>query len=106
MGFVSVDLHPTVAEIMSRVASDTKPGARVCPYHLTSLRNRIRVPRFDSLRRFRDSVLRRSECRSILINAWMGHADREMSTRYSRQLLEDREYRREWCERVGLGFSL
>lgn len=104
-GIRTVDLHPAVAEIMAGVADATKPGARMFPYHLTTLRNRIRVPGFHSLRRFRESVLQRSECRNILINAWMGHADREMSTRYGRQLLEDKEYRKEWTARVGIGFS-
>ena len=37
---------------------------------------------FHSFRRFRESVLLRSETRDILINYWMGHSDEEMSTRY------------------------
>lgn len=29
-----------------------------------------------------------------------------MSTRYGKQLLEDVNYRKEWAEKVGLGFDL
>ena len=36
----------------------------------------------------------------------MGHENNDMSTRYGKQLLEDVEYRKEWAERVGLGFDL
>jgi hypothetical protein len=67
-----VDLAPPIGEIMARVAGETKPGARIFPTHLTTLRERIRVPGFHSLRRFRESVLQRSECRALLIDYWMG----------------------------------
>lgn len=101
-----VDLAEPIAEMMARVAGETKPGARIFPSSLSPLRARIRVPGFHSLRRFRESVLQRSECRAIIIDYWMGHANRDMSTRYAKQLLEDREYRREWAARVGVGFTL
>ena len=101
-----VDLHPAVAEITARVAGDTKNGARIFPSHLTTLRNRIRVPGFHSLRRFRESVLQRSDAKSLLIDFWMGHSNREMSTRYAKQLLADVAYRREWAVRVGTGFEV
>ncbi len=101
-----VDLAPEVTEIVDRLAANTKPGARLFPYHLTTLRSRIRTPGFHCLRRFRQSVLLRSECRKILISAWMGHSDQEMSTRYGRQLLEDKAYRKDWAARVGTGFEI
>lgn len=106
IGVRTVDLDPAVAETMAKLAGDTKPGTRIFPYSSTVFRRRQLVPGFHSLRRFRESVLQRSECRSILINAWMGHADQQMSTRYGRQLLEDKEYRRIWAARVGLGFTV
>jgi hypothetical protein len=62
--------------------------------------------RYHAFRRFRESVLLRSECRNILINFWIGHADSEMSSRYGKQLLEDVEFRQEWAKKVGLGFDL
>jgi integrase len=66
---------------------------------------RTRV-RFTAFRRFRESVLLRSECRQVLIDFWMGHENPDMSARYGRQLLEDVKYRKEWAEKVGLGFEL
>jgi integrase len=61
---------------------------------------------FHSFRRFRESILLRSEARNILINYWMGHSDEEMSTRYGKQLIEDDAWRMEWAERAGFGFKL
>jgi integrase len=66
---------------------------------------RTRV-RFNTFRRFRESVLLRSECRQVLIDYWMGHENPDMSARYGRQLLDDVKYRKEWAEKVGLGFEL
>jgi Phage integrase family len=62
--------------------------------------------RFNAFRRFRESVLLKSECRQILIDYWMGHENPDMSARYGRQLVEDVKYRKEWAEKVGLGFEL
>jgi len=100
-----VDLAPPIAAIMDKIACDTKPGARIFRTHLTTLRERIRVPGFHSLRRFRESVLQRSECRNLLINAWMGHRDPEMSSRYGKQLLADVTFRKHWAEKVGMGWE-
>jgi hypothetical protein len=55
----------------------------------------------------RQALLRvKSEARQLLIDYWMGHENDEMSTRYGKQLLEDVKYRKEWAEKVGLGFDL
>ena len=62
--------------------------------------------RFHAFRRFRESVLQRSEARDLLIHFWMGHADREMSSRYGKQLIEDVPFRQQWAEKAGLGFTL
>jgi hypothetical protein len=51
-------------------------------------------------------VLLRSECRQILIDYWMGHENPDMSARYGRQVIEDVKYRKEWAQKVGLGFEL
>jgi integrase len=104
-GVRTVDLHPTVAVVMAELAEKTTAGKPIFPFSESTLRLHQRVPGFHSLRRFRESVLQRSECRSILINAWLGHADNHMSTRYGRQLLDDRAYRQEWTARAGLGFT-
>jgi integrase len=61
---------------------------------------------FNAFRRFRESVLQASECRDLLINFWMGHADKEMSSRYAKQLVQNRKFRQEWSAKVGLGFEV
>jgi hypothetical protein len=35
---------------------------------------------------------------------WIGHASKDVTDKYAEQLKDDVEYRREWAERVGLGF--
>jgi len=62
--------------------------------------------RFHAFRRFRESVLLASDARQLLVDYWMGHENPEMSTRYGKQLLEDVKYRKQWAEKVGLGFEL
>jgi hypothetical protein len=66
---------------------------------------RTRV-RFNAFRRFRKSVLLASDTRQILIDYWMGQENPDMSTRHGKQLVEDAKYRKEWAEKVGLGFEL
>jgi hypothetical protein len=36
----------------------------------------------------------------------MGHENRDMGTRYAKQLIENIEWRKEWAEKVGLEFKL
>jgi integrase len=119
-GFRDVDLHSSLAILLREYIGDrnrgflfsTKNGTMLEPGNLfrhglsTILKKvgRSRV-RFHAFRRFREAVLQRSECRELLINYWMGHADREMSSRYGKQLTEDVEFRREWAEKVGIGFD-
>ena len=61
---------------------------------------------FHTFRRFRESILQMSEARTLLIDFWMGHANREMSGRYGKQLLDNIQWRRECAAKVGLGFAL
>jgi integrase len=60
---------------------------------------------FHSFRRYRAAMLRKTRVPEDLIGLWLGHA-RTLTDRYATQLTEDVEYRSDWCERVGLGFSL
>jgi hypothetical protein len=62
--------------------------------------------RFHAFRRFRQSVLEKSEVRQLLIDYWMAHDNSDMSSRYAKQLTEDMEFRQEWTKKVGLGFEL
>jgi len=47
-----------------------------------------------------------SDARNLLIDYWMGHENREMGTRYAKQLIENIEWRKGWAEKVGRGFKL
>ena len=40
-----------------------------------------------------------------LITLWLGHA-RNLTDHHAAQLRDDEQYRSEWCEREGLGFSV
>ena len=60
---------------------------------------------FHAFRRFRLTWLRKRGVPSDLERCWMGHAAQEIGDIYSK-LKDDVEYRREWCERAGLGFSV
>ena len=50
-------------------------------------------------------MLRKAQIPEDLITMWLGHA-RTLTDRYAGQLREDEQYRGEWCERAGLGFSV
>jgi hypothetical protein len=56
-------------------------------------------------RRFRFAVLRKAGVPENLIKLWMGHSQNLMDL-YTAQLRLDMGYRREWCDRAGLGFEL
>jgi hypothetical protein len=61
---------------------------------------------FHTFRRFRESILQKSDARTLLIDFWMGHANGDMSGRYGKQLLHDVRWRQECAAKVGLGFAL
>ena len=60
---------------------------------------------FHAFRRFRFSVLRKAGVPDNLIKQWLGHSQNLIDL-YAAQLRLDVAYRREWCERAGLGFDL
>jgi len=60
---------------------------------------------FHAFRRYRAAVLRKAQVPEDLITLWLGHA-RTLTDRYAAQLREDEQYRGEWCETAGLGFSV
>jgi integrase len=59
-----------------------------------------------ALRRFRTETLRRAGVPEGLIALWVGHAPKSITDLYAEGLKNDRTWRREWCERAGLGFSV
>jgi integrase len=57
-------------------------------------------------RRFRVATLRKARCPEDLIKIWIGHAPTTVTDLYASGLIEDHEWRREWCDKVGLGFQM
>jgi integrase len=59
-----------------------------------------------AFRRFRTEVLRRARCPEDLVRLWLGHAKKTVTDLYADGLKNDSAWRRKWCKRAGLGFSL
>lgn len=59
-----------------------------------------------AFRRFRTETLRRTRVPEDLIKLWLGHSKQTVTDLYAGGLERDEAWRREWCERAGLGFSL
>ena len=60
---------------------------------------------FNIFRRYRITHLQKTECPEALRHFWSGHAPRHVSERYTK-LREERNFRLEWAEKIGLGFEL
>jgi replicative DNA helicase len=60
---------------------------------------------FNIFRRYRITHLKKSDCPGALEHFWSGHAQTHVSERYTK-LWQDREYRLEWAEKIGMGFEL
>jgi integrase len=61
---------------------------------------------FHAFRRFRTETIRRARTPQDIERLWLGHGGATVTDLYARGLQQDRAWRTEWCERVGLGFSL
>jgi integrase len=59
-----------------------------------------------AFRRFRTETLRRERIPEDLTKLWLGHSKQTVTDFYAIGLQKDEAWRREWCERAGLGFSL
>ena len=59
---------------------------------------------FHAFRRFRTETIRRAGTPQDIERLWLGHASATVTDLYARGLRLDEAWRREWCERVGLGF--
>lgn len=116
-----VDITKELGALLAKFIGDRKTGYLFCTETGKPLipRNILRVglhytlaklnqPKmgFHCFRRFRESVLQRSDARALLVDYWMGHENRDMGTRYAKQLVEDVAWRKRWAKKVGLGFKL
>jgi len=54
----------------------------------------------------RSEALRRARISEDLTRLWLGHSKQSVTDFYAGGLEKDEAWRREWCERAGLGFSL
>jgi integrase len=61
---------------------------------------------FHAFRRFRTETLRRARVPEDLTKLWLGHSKQTVTDFYAMGLERDEAWRREWCERAGLGFPL
>ena len=59
-----------------------------------------------AFRRFRTETLRRARVPEDLTKLWLGHSKSTVTDLYASGLEKDDAWRREWCERAGLGFSV
>jgi integrase len=59
-----------------------------------------------AFRRFRTETLRRARVPEDLTKLWLGHSKQTVTDFYAIGLQKDEAWRREWCERAGLGFPL
>jgi hypothetical protein len=60
---------------------------------------------FNIFRRFRITHLQKTGCPEALRHFWSGHAPSHVSERYTK-LREERDFRLEWAEKIGVGFEL
>ena len=60
---------------------------------------------FNIFRRFRITAVQTAECPKPLKHFWSGHAHTHVSERYTK-LLQERDFRLEWVEKIGMGFEL
>jgi integrase len=116
-----VDVTKELAALLAKFIGDRKDGYLFCTdsgkplsprnilrdsLHPTLAKLKQSKTGFHCFRRFRESVLQKSEARALLVDYWMGHENREMGTRYAKQLVEDVAWRKQWAKKVGLGFKL
>ena len=59
-----------------------------------------------AFRRFRTETLSGTSVPEDLIKLWLGHSKTSITDLYAAGLERDEAWRREWCDRAGLGFSI
>lgn len=84
------------------------PGFLVFPGSETTQRDRLAedgIPGFHALRRHRITHLRGAGAPEDILRFWVGHAPENVTDRYSK-LAQDIGFRKEWAEKIGVGFKL
>ena len=109
-----VDIAEPLAQLLRRYVSGkvgylfaTKKGSALQQRNsLRALHATGKKVGFHAFRRFRTETLRRVRVPEDLTRLWLGHAKQSVTDFYAGGLENDGAWRREWCERAGLGFSL
>src|SRR5258708_36651398 len=84
-----------------------KTGSRVGQRNVLRARHATRKKGgLHSFRRFRTEALRRERVPEDLTTMWLGHSKQTVTDFYASGLQKDTAWRREWCDKVGLGFSV
>jgi integrase len=104
-----VDLHPEVSVLLKALyPSEEARKGTLFPMSEDTYRNRIDrlgIPGFHSLRRFRITHLQMNEAPETLTKFWAGHAAKDVTERYTK-VKSQVEARKVWTEKAGLGFTL
>jgi integrase len=108
-GTRTVDLDPKLNQLLhSLFANRESRTGRLFPASEPTYRRRIDalgIPGFHSLRRFRITHLQNQNTPNMLTKFWVGHAAGDVSERYVKMGAQIQE-RKNWSEKVGLGFQL
>jgi integrase len=112
-----VDLSSPVNAMLAEYVKRTnkKPGDYLfasrngTPVSPTTLRkyglNPFGIPGFHSLRRWRVSYLKSIGTPESLLKSWIGHSSSDITARYDKSA-DDKQWRNEWANKVGIGFDL
>ena len=102
-----VDLPNNLNEYLKKRVS-AEWGARVFVGSETLWRTRLAetgVPGFHAFRRYRVTHLRAMGAPKDILRFWVGHTAENVTDRYSK-LAQNVGFRKEWAEKIGVGFKL
>lgn len=100
-----VDLDPKLNDLMKTELTGEGP---LFPKSLTTYFRafqKLGIPGFHSLRRLRITHLQLANVPESLIKSWVGHAAGNITERYTK-VGSEIAVRKEWAEKVGVGFEL
>jgi integrase len=109
-----VDVHSSLAAVLEEFIGSrtggflfqTKSGKPLTQRNiLRDSLHKLGVRGFHAFRRFRVTHLRDQGTPEDILRFWIGHADQSVTDRYSK-MSKRIQSRREWAEKVGLGFDL
>jgi len=108
-GIREVDLNPELNRYLGRLVLPCAHTPLMFPHAQSTLRESLAdlgIPGFHSFRRFRATHLRTCGAPEDLIKYWLGHAQVGVTNKCYVKSNENLAYRKQWAEKVGLGFEL